>query len=223
MEILILSSVTLVNEGLAALVASDSSFYNISQVDDFGVADRAIQAGKCDLAVVYVTKDEVFEERVKSFFLNNRRVPIILVNEQNIRWPFSLGDNITNCTVNTNANSLLKIVRKIYKTVRCSSGPYWPTPSVNAERANPEPAPVEHRAKTFTARQWDVLQHIYKGKSNKEIANELGLAEGTVKIHCMTIFRKLKVSNRTQAAIAAKALFESDSNHYTTQFVQGWN
>jgi two-component system NarL family response regulator len=42
-----------------------------------------------------------------------------------------------------------------------------------------------------------------KGRSNKEIAAELGVAEGTVKIHINNILSKLGVSDRTQAATFA--------------------
>lgn len=59
----------------------------------------------------------------------------------------------------------------------------------------------------LTPRQLDVLNLIREGKSNKEIARALTLAEGTVKIHCVAIFRELGVTNRTQAAIVAETLF----------------
>jgi DNA-binding NarL/FixJ family response regulator len=55
----------------------------------------------------------------------------------------------------------------------------------------------------LTPRQRDVLRLIRQGKSNKEIARSLRMAEGTVKIHCMAIFRELGVTNRTQAALLA--------------------
>jgi DNA-binding NarL/FixJ family response regulator len=52
----------------------------------------------------------------------------------------------------------------------------------------------------------DVLRLIAKGESNKVICRELGLAERTVKAHITAVFRALKVSSRTQAAIAASKL-----------------
>lgn len=58
----------------------------------------------------------------------------------------------------------------------------------------------------LTPRQQDVLACLAEGKSNKEIARELGLAEGTVKIHIAGILKALKVSNRTQAIITAGRL-----------------
>jgi DNA-binding NarL/FixJ family response regulator len=55
----------------------------------------------------------------------------------------------------------------------------------------------------LTPRQRDVLRLLAQGQSNKQIAEVLGLAPGTVKIHISRILRAFKVQNRTQAVIAA--------------------
>jgi DNA-binding NarL/FixJ family response regulator len=55
----------------------------------------------------------------------------------------------------------------------------------------------------LSAREMEVLKLIVKGKSNKEIAADLGVAEGTVKIHINNILSKFGVSARTQAATYA--------------------
>ena len=53
----------------------------------------------------------------------------------------------------------------------------------------------------LTERQSDVLALLIQGKPNKIICRELGLAEGTVKIHVTAILKALNVANRTQAVI----------------------
>jgi len=58
----------------------------------------------------------------------------------------------------------------------------------------------------LTERQFDVLRHLVQGQSNKRIASELGITEGTVKIHLAAIFKALNVKNRTEAAVTAKAM-----------------
>jgi DNA-binding NarL/FixJ family response regulator len=55
----------------------------------------------------------------------------------------------------------------------------------------------------FTPRQRDVLRLLAAGKSNKEIARELDLAEGTVKIHLAAVFQALNARNRTEAVVLA--------------------
>jgi DNA-binding NarL/FixJ family response regulator len=61
----------------------------------------------------------------------------------------------------------------------------------------------------LTPRQRDVLELLVKGKSNKEIARELDLGEGTVKIHLAALFRNLGVRNRATAAVAGAQLLAS--------------
>jgi DNA-binding NarL/FixJ family response regulator len=55
----------------------------------------------------------------------------------------------------------------------------------------------------LSPRELDVLQLLARGLSNKEIGAQLGVVEGTVKIHIANIFNKLGVSDRTQALIEA--------------------
>ena len=55
----------------------------------------------------------------------------------------------------------------------------------------------------LTPREMDVLEQIVSGKSNKEIADELGVSEATVKTHINSLLGKLGVTDRTQAATAA--------------------
>jgi DNA-binding NarL/FixJ family response regulator len=77
-----------------------------------------------------------------------------------------------------------------------------------AQSLPPEPGSI-HAAvdlARFTPRQRDVLRLLAAGNSNKEIARELDLAEGTVKIHLAAIFRALNARNRTEAVVLAGKL-----------------
>lgn len=55
----------------------------------------------------------------------------------------------------------------------------------------------------ITPRQQEVLFCMVEGKSTKVICRELGMSEGTAKIHIGAIFRALRVHNRTQATLVA--------------------
>ena len=74
------------------------------------------------------------------------------------------------------------------------------TPTANdaddADESDADDAVLE----TLTDRELAVLLAISQGMSNKEIANKFDVAEITVKVHAQGIYRKLGVSNRTQAA-----------------------
>ncbi len=55
-------------------------------------------------------------------------------------------------------------------------------------------------AQIFSQREFDVLKLIVRGKSNEEISQELIIVQKTVEKHVASIFRKIKVKNRTEAA-----------------------
>ena len=60
--------------------------------------------------------------------------------------------------------------------------------------------------KNLTNRQSQVLDLIAQGKSDKQIAYDMGVSEATVKLHINALLRSLKVNNRTQAVITAQKM-----------------
>ena len=80
--------------------------------------------------------------------------------------------------------------------------------TVHAGKSHIPPAIAERLAERMgsedlTPREFDVLQEIVHGKSNKEIATALNVSEATVKTHINSLLGKLGVTDRTQAATAA--------------------
>lgn len=55
----------------------------------------------------------------------------------------------------------------------------------------------------LSPREMEILEHVTRGLSNKEIAYKLGISHQTVKNHMTAILRKLRVDDRTQAAVYA--------------------
>ena len=85
------------------------------------------------------------------------------------------------------------------------SGEVW-TP----EGFDPDSVPLEDEQDDFAARigsltpkQFRVLMMLADGQQNKQIASDLFISEATVKAHLTTVFQKLGVQNRTQAAAMA--------------------
>ena len=67
------------------------------------------------------------------------------------------------------------------------------------------PPSFDHRSNDarLSPREKEMLSHLVAGQSNKLIARDLGITEATVKVHLKSVLRKIKVENRTQAAIWA--------------------
>ena len=72
--------------------------------------------------------------------------------------------------------------------------------------AAPEGSRGTRSAGVLTQRETDILALLAEGKSNRDISRALYLSEKTVKAHLAAIFRKLGVTNRTQAAMAAVSM-----------------
>ncbi len=70
-------------------------------------------------------------------------------------------------------------------------------------KAPKRPVPVSEAEEPLTEREKDVLGLVAAGKGNRDIAREMGLAEGTVKNHVSTILAKLHLRSRTELAIRA--------------------
>lgn len=61
----------------------------------------------------------------------------------------------------------------------------------------------KEKLNSLTKRELEILAQVASGMFNKEIANNLGISERTVKNHISNIFKKIDVSDRTQAAVFA--------------------
>jgi DNA-binding NarL/FixJ family response regulator len=80
--------------------------------------------------------------------------------------------------------------------------------AVHAGKSHIPPAIAQRLAERMgteelTPREFDVLEQIVHGRSNKEIASFLDISEATVKTHINSLLGKLGVTDRTQAATAA--------------------
>ncbi len=68
------------------------------------------------------------------------------------------------------------------------------------------PSNTPAHMETLSPRQCSILQALSQGLSNREIAQELALSEGTVKQYLNEIYSKLGVNNRTQASLRARRI-----------------
>jgi DNA-binding NarL/FixJ family response regulator len=90
-----------------------------------------------------------------------------------------------------------------------SGGVYVPRAALAAPAAASGSARRDQRrerATTLSTRQIEVLSLMARGLTNREICDVLAIREGTVKTHIAAIFETLEVTNRTEAAVAAREL-----------------
>ena len=71
---------------------------------------------------------------------------------------------------------------------------------------------LDEKLASLSPQQFKVLTRVTRGLLNKQIADELGIQERTVKAHMSAIFEKLGVKNRTQAGVLLRSLELADPN-----------
>jgi len=75
-----------------------------------------------------------------------------------------------------------------------------------ALQGNKEKPEHKNPLSELTPREHEILEHLAIGQSNKVIARELGITDGTVKLHVKSVLRKLGVRSRVEAAVIAVEL-----------------
>ena len=96
------------------------------------------------------------------------------------------------------AEALADAVREVL-----AGGQWFP---VQKAARSAEDAALAARLASLTPQQLRVLLLLAEGLLNKQIADQLGLAENTVKIHVTAVLHKLECRSRTQAAVLLKSL-----------------
>jgi two-component system nitrate/nitrite response regulator NarL len=103
-------------------------------------------------------------------------------------------------TYSLSADAFVRSLRLI-----CSGERVFPRKLLLAPKPPASSSHIERRSDGdhLSPRERELLAHLVAGRSNKMIAQHLGIAEATVKVHLKNLLRKINVGNRTQAAIWA--------------------
>ena len=87
-----------------------------------------------------------------------------------------------------------------------AAGRSWLDPELKARSRQLASAPSRGRPIPLAPRERELIAFVRKGLRNREIAEQLGVTEGTVKVYLHAIFEKLGIGNRTELAIRADDL-----------------
>jgi DNA-binding NarL/FixJ family response regulator len=95
-------------------------------------------------------------------------------------------------------DALIEALRRVH-----AGGRFLPCPVKQALASRAPSSELRTPNSDLSARERQVLALLASGKSNKDIAGELGITEATVKCHVSAILMRLGVSDRTQAVVVA--------------------
>jgi LuxR family transcriptional regulator, maltose regulon positive regulatory protein len=107
------------------------------------------------------------------------------------------------------APGLVPLLRAVIKTSRADFADVRLlafAQSLSSRMTRASPAALSSNGPQFSSREFEVLEELIQGRSNKEIARALDMTEHTVKFHLKNIFAKLKVERRGQAIAMAREL-----------------
>ena len=214
-KLLIVDDHTLFRRGLHALLSQDERFSIVGEAGDVSEAMRLLQSLKADLilldnhlpGVKGVDAIAPFKEMDPEL-----HVMMLTVSEDEGDLSKALQAGADGYLLKTSESDQL-----CDAIVSVMEGQSMISPSMmsklvaalRGQSASPKP-PEEPASPTslskLSPREREILMLIAQGRSNKQIARDLDIAETTVKIHVQHIFKKLGLSSRVQVAVLATSL-----------------
>ena len=215
MRILIVDDHALVRRGMTYVVKEGFPDADVVEAEGANAALDVMRSKAADLALVDVRMPDLDGlELLRAMKLEWPDVPVIMLSTyENAPYvkraladgaagyllkdatPEDLGQAI-NVAISGGGNVLSpRVIQNLFEDVESSGG-------VNGN-GHSKSRRTEYN---LTQREHDILALLSEGRSNRSIAQNLYLSEKTVKAHLAAIFRKLGVTNRTQAAMMAVQL-----------------
>lgn len=183
-------------EGIRTLLSAHPDLSFLQTLESLPSALRLARSETCSVMVV----DKAFGIQTVLEWLNEIRsaAPNLSV----VIWGVSMTEAEALRFLQAGARGILRKTAPVQSVLAClrtvSEGRSWMEDSVFRDSARPDRYPRSE----LTAREQQVLELVEQGFKNKEIATELGIRPGTVKIHLKHIFEKTGVRGRYGLALS---------------------
>ncbi len=194
-RVLIADDHAVVRQGLAAIIAQEPDMIVVAEADDGRAAIDQYRQHRPDVTLMDMRMPSLdAPEAIAVIRQEFRNARIVVVTT------FDTDEDIYQCLRAGAMAYLLKGVppEELLETIRAAYAGQKRIPQEMAAKLTERMSSPE-----LTVRELDVLRLLVRGMSNKEIAGELNIEDGTVRAHCNNLFQKLEVKDRTQAAMAA--------------------
>ena len=207
-RVLIVDDHSLVRQGLSQILSLEPDIEVVGEAKDGEECLEKIKHLKPDVTLLDINMPNVngIKALRKLKDMDQNTKVIILTFHEEIEYLFETFNLGANGYIVKDAESdvLIHGIREVHSGVSY----VYPTmvdgdvSQMNSMR-NVDAEGKEDRKSLLTKREYEILTLIADGLNNKEIANTLFISEKTVKNHVSNIFKKIKVNDRTQAAIYA--------------------
>lgn len=205
LRVLLVEEAALVRAGLARLVGDLAERVETLEASGVVEAVRVMAAKAPDLILTELPGDGA--AALRRLRRAAGKAPIVVVSQrdrpEDVR--LAIGAGAQGLIPKSSSPGVLLAALKLV----LSGGIYLPPKLLDAPARQAPPRGLAEPTSPFahpelTPRQRQVVTHLGEGKSNRQIADALGLSPGTVKIHMTRIFKTLGVKSRTQALLATQ-------------------
>lgn len=209
-RILIADDHPLLRQGIRNFLSLESDFEIIGEAGDGEEAIAKAAALHPDILLLDINMPKAngieVATRLKATHPEIRILALTIHDDENYMMKMIQSGAAGYLLKDVDPSMMVQAIRKVY------AGESFVEPSLtqklfrgitSREEQKPAPPPGTAESDKLSAREIEVLRLIGRGMSNAEIARELYLSEKTVKNHLTNIFRKIQVTDRTQAVIFA--------------------
>ena len=202
-KLMIVDDHSLVREGLKQLLELDDDLKVVSQAADGSDGLKKLEEDKPDVLLLDINMPNMNGlDMLQEIRDRNIDVKVLILTIHNeidyLMRAVEIGCN-GYVLKDSDSNLLKKAIYSVYQGESFIQPSL--TPALNAGLAGKNV--MDERINELTRREVEVLKLIAEGLFNKEIAATLDISERTVKNHVSNIFKKIDVSDRTQAAVFA--------------------
>ena len=202
-NVLLVDDHLLVRQGLKQILELEKDIKVIGEAGDGEEAITKVQELKPDIVLLDINMPKLNGihtlRRLKD--MNNTTKVIMLTFHKDKEYLYEVINLEANGYVlkDAESNSLIKAVREVHK----GNSYIHPNMTSDIVKEINNKNSKDDKKPRLTRREYEVLTLIAEGLNNKQIARNLFISEKTVKNHVSNIFKKINVSDRTQAAIYA--------------------
>ncbi len=194
---------SIIREGLRQLLELDENLKVVAEASDGVETLKKLEEYNVDVLLLDINMPNMNGlDTLKNIRLNNIDVKVLILTIHNeIDYLMKAVDIGCDGYVlkDSDSNLLKKAIYTVYEGEKFIQPSL--TPVLNAGLASR--VEIDDKLNELTRREVEVLKLIAEGLFNKEIASKLDISERTVKNHVSNIFKKIDVSDRTQAAVFA--------------------
>ena len=202
-KVLLVDDHKMLREGIKQLIEFEPDITVVAQASDGEECLNVIKDNEIDVCVLDINLPDVQGTKLlKDIHRLNKKAKVLMLTVHNeVEYLLDALDNGANGYIlkDSGSGELIKAIRSVFSGERYIQPNL--IPMLNARLLKREDD--NDKAKEITRREKQILVNIALGRSNKDIAEEFDISERTVKNHITSLFKKIDVSDRTQAAVFA--------------------